>query len=38
MLKHLTFQELAQISFLADEIECHRQIWREGSEWVGYLT
>ena len=38
MLKHLTFQELAQISFLADEIECHRQIWREGSEWVGYET
>ena len=36
MIKTITFEELSNIAVIANSIECHRQIWYDGSEWLGY--
>ena len=35
-MKTLTFETLSKENLIANNIECHRQIWGDGSEWLGY--
>ncbi len=32
----ISFNDLLQQPFYAESVECHRQIWRDGSKWLGY--
>lgn len=36
MTRYLTFQELSNEIFFAEKIECHRQSWQDGTEWLDY--
>ncbi len=36
MIRYISFSELGAESFYAENIECHRQIWGDGSKWTGY--
>lgn len=37
MVRYLTFTELMEQTFFAEQIECHEQIWKEGVRWRRYL-
>ena len=36
MTRIVNFEELSKETVIADNIECHRQIWHDGAEWLGY--
>lgn len=36
MIRYLSFEELLSETFCAEDIECHKQIWKDGSRWTGY--
>ena len=36
MKSNIPINNFLQQSFYAEGIECHRQIWRDGSRWLGY--
>lgn len=38
MERHISFGELKNLHFYIEHIECHRQIWGDGSAWEGNVT
>ena len=37
MIRYITLAELSDETFHAEQIECHRQIWEDGTKWRRYL-
>ena len=38
MTRFISFSELKNLHFYIDRLECHRQIWKDGSTWEGNVT